>query len=91
MNNERLKEKTLIKPEQLIGTRWISWSKALADRISMEFVDNTNCVFTSQPNKFPLKYNVAEGKVFISDIDGAFELVGNVLFNNELPVFKKAA
>ena len=91
MNKERQKEKTRIEPEQLIGTKWISWSSSFADRISMEFIDKKNCVFTSQPNKFPLTYTVNGGDVFINNIEGAFELRGSVLFNNNLPVFKKSA
>ncbi|MCL2264558.1 MAG: hypothetical protein FWC22_00835 [Treponema sp.] len=91
MNKELLIPKTLIKPDQLIGTKWISWSKSFADRMSVEFVDNKNCVYTSKPKKFPLTYDVIEGNVFISNIEGSFELRGSVLFNNNLPVFRKTA
>ena len=91
MNNGLFIEKTTIKPELLIGTKWVSWSNEFADRMSMEFLDQKNCVYTSQPKKFPLTYTVMEGEVHISSIEGAFELRGNVLFNNNLPVFKKTA
>jgi len=91
MNNERIIEKTTIKPDLLIGTKWVSWSNEFAERMSMEFLDKSNCVYTSQPKKYPLTYTVTGGEVFISDIEGAFELRGNVLFNNDLPVFKKVA
>ena len=91
MNNELILERTTIQPDQLIGTRWISWSKQFADRISMEFIDKKNCVYVSQPKKFPLTYTIMEGSVYISNIEGAFELRGNVLFNNDLPVFEKTA
>jgi len=91
MKNNTNTGKTVIKPEQLIGTKWISWSELFADRMSVEFIDNTNCIYTSQPKRFPLKYNIEKGELFISNIEGAFELRGNVLFNQDLPVFEKAA
>lgn len=86
-------EKTAIKPEQLIGTKWTSWSDLFSDQmyVEVEFVDRINCVYTLKPKKYPLTYNVTEGQLFISNIDGPFELRGDVLFNNDLPVFEKAA
>jgi len=91
MNIEQLKRKNIVQPDQLIGTKWVSWSKQFADRISVEFIDGKNCIYTSQPRKFPLTYTVTDGEIFIKNIEGAFELRGNVLFNNDLPVFEKAA
>jgi len=89
--DELTKENTVIKPEQLIGTKWFTWNKLYGDRMSVEFVDRRNCVYTSQPNKFTMPYDVKEGKIFINNVEGAFELKGDVLFNNDLPVFEKAA
>ena len=91
MKTELLLEGTDIEPEQLIGTRWTAWNKLLGEQISVEFVDRTNCIYTSQPKKYPLKYTIAGGKVFISNIEGPFELRGRVLFNNDIPTFEKAA
>ena len=91
MKTEQLIEKTVIKPEQLVGTKWFSWKKLLGDRISVEFIDTKNCIYTSQPNKYQMTYNINKGVLLISNIIGAFELRGNVLFNNDLPVFEKAA
>jgi len=91
MKIQELSDETAIVPEEIIGTRWIGWSEFIGDRISVEFVDHANCVYTSRPNKYPMTYTVTGGKMFISYIDGAFELRGNVLFNNDLPVFEKAA
>ena len=91
MKTEFLIKKTEIKPEQLIGTKWSSWKKLLGDRISVEFVDRKNCIYTSKPNKYPMTYNIAGGELFISNIMGAFELRGNVLYNNDNPIFEKAA
>ena len=90
MNSEKLLEKSVIKPDQLIGTRWISWSKSFGDRYTVEFVDNSNCIYTSRPKKYPLTYTVTGGQMFISNIEGPFELIGNVLYNNDLPIFEKA-
>ena len=92
MKTEQIKEKTAgIKPEQLVGTKWLSWKKLLGDRVSVEFLDRKNCIYVSQPNKYQMTYNIKEGKLFISMIMGAFELRGDVLFNNDLPVFEKVA
>jgi len=84
-------EKTAIEPEKLIGTRWKGWSEIFSNQITVEFVDRRNCVYTAKPRKFPLTYNVREGNLFITNIDGPFELRGNVLYNNNIPVFEKAA
>jgi len=84
-------EKTAIVAEKLIGTKWNGWSEIFPNRISVEFVDRKNCIYTAQPRKFPLTYNVRGGELYINNIDGAFELRGNVLFNSDIPVFEKAA
>ncbi|MDR0502960.1 MAG: hypothetical protein LBH16_06520 [Treponema sp.] len=84
-------EKTAIEPEQLVGTKWITWKKLYGDKILVEFVDKTHCIFTSKPNKFPITYAVTNGDLFISNITGPFQLKGGVLFNNNLPVFEKVA
>ena len=86
-----LEESTVIEPEQLVGTKWTSWNNLCGDRMSVEFVDRSSCVYTLQPNKFKMPYNVREGKVFIKNIKGSFELRGEVLFNNDLPALEKAA
>jgi len=92
MKTEQLNEKTAaIKPDQLIGTKWLSWKKLLGDKVSVEFIDKKNCIYVSQPHKYQMTYNVTEGKLFINMIMGAFELRGDVLFNNDLPVFEKTA
>ncbi|MCL2271201.1 MAG: hypothetical protein FWC19_00150 [Treponema sp.] len=91
MKTQELTERTAIEPEKLIGTKWIAWSELVGERISMKFVDRINCIYTSQPNEYPMTYTVTGGDMFFSHIEGSFELRGNVLFNNDLPVFEKAA
>jgi len=84
-------ETAAINPEHLIGTKWNTWQNVFGDRVSVEFVDHSHCIFTSLPKKYPLTYTIQEGKVYIRDIEGSFELRGDVLFNNDLPAFEKAA
>jgi hypothetical protein len=91
MKTDEAQRSTFIKPGQLVGTKWKGWSELFSSRMSMEFVDKTNCIYTSQPKKYPMTYTVTDGKLFISEIEGTFELVGNVFFCNSLPVFEKAA
>ena len=91
MKTELLVKKSAIVPEQLIGTKWTSWKKIFGDRISVEFVDRTNCIYTSMLNKFNLRYSIEGGIMFISSIKGSFELVGSVLYNNDIPAFEKTA
>jgi len=91
MKTEQHNMKTAIKAGQLVGTKWLSWKKLLGDKVSVEFIDVKNCVYTSQPNKYTMTYNIAGGELYISNIMGAFELRGNILFNNDLPVFEKVA
>jgi len=91
MKLEEKEKRTVIKAEQLIGTKWSSWKKLLGDRVSVEFIDKKVCVYTAQPNKYTMTYNIAGGELYISNIMGSFELRGDVLFNNDLPVFEKVA
>jgi len=91
MNINFLEKTTAIDPEKLVGTKWIGWTDLFADKMSVEFVDKSNCIYTSKPKKFPLTYNVKKGKLYISHISGAFEQRGNILFINDYPVFEKAA
>ena len=91
MKTQKLLKEAAVVPEKLVGTRWIGWSGFIGDRISVEFVDNANCIYTSKPNKYPMTYTVTGGKVYIKNIEGPFELRGDILFNNDLPVFEKVA
>jgi len=91
MNTEKEIKASVIKAGQLVGTKWFSWKRMLGDKVSVEFIDKKNCVYTSQPHIYPMTYNIAGGELYISNIMGAFELRGDVLYNNDLPVFEKAA
>ena len=91
MKTSEITEGTAIVQEKLVGTKWIGWSEFIRDRISVEFIDRTNCIYTSQPKKYPMTYTVTGGKMFIKNIEGSFELRGEVLFNNDLPIFEKVA
>ena len=88
---EELKELVYIEPKKIVGTKWDSWCDRYRGSVSVEFVDNKNCIYTSREKKYPITYTVDEGKLFISNIEGAFELRGDVLFNNDLPAFQAAA
>ena len=78
-----------ISQEQIVGTKWISVSRLFDKKIAMEFIDSDNCIYTSAYKKFPLTYTISDNKIYISSIEGSFDLRGNVLFNNELPIFKR--
>ena len=91
MKTAPLLEKTAIKTENLVGTKWIAWSESIGDQMTVEFVDNINCIYTSASKKFSMSYTVMEGSVFINNLTGPFELRGNVLFKGGLPAFEKTA
>ena len=91
MKTLEIAEKTDINHDKLIGTKWVAWSEYISSQMSVEFVDSRKCVYTSQPQKFPLTYNIADGELFISNIEGPFELRGSVLYNNDIPTFEMAA
>ena len=91
MNTASLLKKTAIEPENIIGTKWIGWNKSIGDRMTIEFVDKKNCVYTLKPNKYPMTYTVTGDNIFISNIVGPLELMGNVLFINDIPILEKAA
>ena len=80
-----------INPDKLVGTKWTTWNNVYGDSINVEFIDRAKCVYTLQPNKYSLTYTVQEGVMYISNIEGSFVLRGDVLFNNDIPTFEKAA
>jgi len=91
MRTAPLLEETVIEPKNLIGTKWNAWGEHLQNRIMLEFVDTKNCIFTSEPKKYPMTYTVVGGKLFLACLEGSFELRGQVLFNYGLPAFEKTA
>ena len=91
MKEVSLLEKNTIEPQSIVGTKWNGWGGMFCDRLKIEFVDKTNCIYISKPNRYPMTYTVKGNKIFISEIKEPFELVGNVLFHGGLPVFQKAA
>jgi len=91
MKTEKLQSGNGIEPDQFVGTKWGSWKNLLGDRISVEFIDGENCIYTAKPKKYSLTYTIEEDKMSISSINGTFELRGSVLYNNDLPVFEKTA
>ena len=91
MEATSLLEVSAIEPENLIGTKWAARTELLGNKMMVEFLDKTNCIFTLKPNECPMTYTVTGGRIFFSDIGGAFELKGHVLYNNDLPAFEKAA
>ena len=82
---------TPVEQEKLIGTKWSNWCELHHSQVSVEFVDKTNCIYMLKPRKFSETYIVTEGKLYISNIEGPFELRDNVLYNNDLPIFEKTA
>ena len=91
MKKVSLLEKTAIEPNSLIGTKWNAWSESIGNQMMIEFVDKTNCIYTTGAKKFQMTYFIIEGKILISNVEGAFELRGNVLFKGGLPAFEKTA
>jgi len=90
MKEAKFLEKTAIEADRLVGTKWNSWSEFMGNRMTVEFVDHSNCVYTSKPRMYPMTYTVTGGKLFIREISRSFELRGNVLFNGDIPAFERA-
>jgi len=84
------KTATAVKSENIIGTRWVGWSDFVCTRMSLEFVDKKNCVYTSIPRKFPMTYSLDEGRIHIKEINCSFEMRGRILYHNNYPAFVKA-
>ncbi|MDR0502101.1 MAG: hypothetical protein LBH16_02140 [Treponema sp.] len=91
MKRVKFVEKTNIIPERLIGTKWKSWSEFLGERMTVEFIDESNCVYISKPRKYPMTYTVTGGILNIMELSRSFELRGDVLFNNDIPAFERTA
>ena len=91
MKKISLMKKAAIKHKHIIGTRWDGLGKMFRDRLKMEFIDKTNCIYTSMPDRYPMTYKLMKDKIFVNEIQEPFEIRGNILFNGEIPVFKKAA
>jgi len=93
MNSTVLLERNTnaVNPKNLIGTRWISRHEISGARTTVEFVDESTCIYATNPRKFPTTYTVKDGKIFINHIKLPFELKGQMLFNNGIPAFEKSA
>ena len=89
MENTSLLKKNAIEHEKLVGTKWNGWSEMFSGRLMIEFVDKTNCIYTSKPNKYEMTYTVKKDKIFVSNFLEPFELRGHMLFSGGLPVFEK--
>ena len=83
--------RTPVKLENIVGTKWIGWSGSVGNRVTVEFMDNNSCIYTTEPKKYPITYSVNNGSLFISSIEGPFELWGDVLYNNNLPAFSRTS
>jgi len=88
--SEDSREVIFIEPNKIVGTKWDSWCDRYKGSVSVEFVDNKNCIYTSKEKKYPVTYTVYRGKLFIGNIEGPFELRGDILYNNDLPAFQAA-
>ena len=98
MESTTLMEKNAIVLENLAGTKWVGWTEMYCEwalphmmdtKVSVEFLDKTNCIYTSESNKYSMTYIVMGGKLFLNDIKRPFILRGNILFNGNIPAFQK--
>ena len=76
--------------ETIIGTKWIAAGENLHNRDTIDFADNTYCIYTSLNRSKTFTYRIKENRIIIGDI-AAFIIKGNSLCLGEYPYFIRAA
>jgi len=78
-----------IEMGSLAGTKW-SGNKALfGTGESLEFVDETNCIFTTLHTPYTLTYTVTGNVITLSQFNLSYELKGNKLYHDKTPMYTK--
>ena len=72
--------------ENIIGTKWIASGAVLINRDTIEFVNNSYCLYTSLKRSELLAYQVKGNRIILGDI-ASFVIKGNTLFIGRYPYF----
>jgi len=77
-----------VRPEHLIGTKWIATGTISKNKDTIEFVNNTYCVYTSINRLEPYTYRIRGNRILLGE-HVSYVIVDNVLFLNGYPLFTR--
>jgi len=77
-----------IRPENLIGTKWVATGTISENKDTIEFVNNTYCVYTSINRLEPYTYRIRENRILLGE-HISYVIRDNTLFLNGYPLFTR--
>jgi len=77
-----------VGPENLIGTKWIATGTISKDKDTIEFVDNTYCIYTSIKRLEPYIYRIRGNRIILGE-HVSYVIKDNTLFLNGYPLFTR--
>jgi len=77
-----------IPPETIIGTKWIATGTISKDKDTIEFVNNTYCIYTSINRLEPYIYRIRGNRVLLGE-HVSYVIMDNILFLNGYPLFTR--
>jgi hypothetical protein len=77
-----------IAPETIIGTKWIATGTISKDKDTIEFVNNTYCIYTSINRLEPYTYRIRGNRILLGE-HVSYIIVDNILYLNGYPLFTR--
>jgi len=77
-----------VNPENLIGTKWIATGTISKEKDTIEFVNNTYCIYTSINRLEPYTYRIRGNRILLGE-HISYVIVDNILFLNGYPLFTR--
>jgi len=77
-----------IVPENIIGTKWIATGTVSKDKDTIEFVNNTYCIYTSINRLEPYIYRIRGNRILLGE-HISYIIMDNILYLNGYPLFTR--
>jgi hypothetical protein len=77
-----------IAPETIIGTKWIATGTISSDKDTIEFVNNTYCIYTSINRLEPYTYRIRGNRILLGE-HVSYVIANNILYLNGYPLFTR--
>jgi len=77
-----------VNPDNLIGTKWIATGTISKEKDTIEFVDNTYCIYTSINRLEPFIYKIRGNRILLGE-HVSYVIIDNILFLNGYPLFTR--
>ena len=77
-----------IAPETIIGTKWTAIGTISKDKDTIEFVNNTYCIYTSINRLEPYTYKIRGNRILLGE-PLSYVIIDNILYLNGYPLFAR--